>query len=70
MTSILLRDIMYLNFLSEVRGGIIRMKYIEREKLTVINVSEDMDAVSVDTLAGVMLDRPSNVIYCESGEKL
>ena len=46
------------------------MKYIEREKLTVINVSEDMDEVSVDTIAGVLLDRPSNVIYCESGEKL
>lgn len=46
------------------------MNYIEREKLTIINVSDDMDAVSVDTLAGVMLDRPSNIIYCESGEKL
>lgn len=46
------------------------MNYIEREKLTVINVSDDTDAISVDTLAEVMLDRPSNTIYCEREEKL
>lgn len=46
------------------------MNYIERKKLTVIKVNNDMDMISVDILAEIMLDRPSNIIYCECEERL
>jgi hypothetical protein len=45
------------------------MTYTSRDKLTVLEVGEDVDKVSFDTLAELLLERPSNMVYCEfSGE--
>lgn len=42
------------------------MIYIQHDRLSILKLNNEEDAVSFDTVAKVILDRPSNMIYCES----
>lgn len=46
------------------------MIYREREKLTIIQIQDDEEKISFERLENVILDGPSNVIYCERNGKL
>lgn len=46
------------------------MIYRDREKLTIIQIEDNEEKISFDRLESVILDRPSNVIYCERNGKL
>lgn len=46
------------------------MTYTEKKNLTVIEVDVDEDSVSLEEVKEILSDRPSNVIYCETKEKL
>lgn len=46
------------------------MFYRTRESLTVIELWENEKNISFDRLKKILLDRPSNIIYCEKNEKL
>lgn len=46
------------------------MIYTEREYLTVIELQNDADSVSLDEIRGVLSEYPSNIIYCEIQRKL
>jgi cytidyltransferase-like protein len=41
------------------------MLYTNRKELTVLNLQDHADTVSLDTLAEVLMERPANMIYCE-----
>ena len=45
--------------------GKFRMVYTEREKLTVIELSEEKDILTFDELEAVLWGRPSNMVYAE-----
>ncbi|MDE5931765.1 MAG: adenylyltransferase/cytidyltransferase family protein [Lachnospiraceae bacterium] len=42
------------------------MIYTQHERLTIIEINDKKNTISFDALIKVILDRPSNVIYCES----
>lgn len=46
------------------------MIYTERDKLTIIELDNNLDTLSFDALAKAILDRPSNDVYCEYKGKL
>ncbi len=46
------------------------MIYTEREYLTVIELQNDADSVSLDEIRGLLSEYPSNIIYCEIQRKL
>lgn len=39
--------------------------YIQRDRLSILKFNSEQDTVPFDTLAKVILNRPSNMIYCE-----
>jgi hypothetical protein len=41
------------------------MIYTDREYLTILKLQDDSDTVSFDVLAKLLMDCPSNMIYCE-----
>lgn len=46
------------------------MVYIGYDKLSLVKVNEKEDVISFAFLAKAILDKPANIIYCESDEKL
>lgn len=46
------------------------MIYTKREKLTCYIIEDNSDQISFDSLKPLLMDRPSNIIYCEKGGKL
>lgn len=46
------------------------MIYTEYDKLTTLKLNHEVDRVSFQSLAEIILARPSNVIYCELNGKL
>lgn len=46
------------------------MIYTEHNKLTVINLINEVDSLSFDELGKVLKERPANVVYCELDGKL
>jgi hypothetical protein len=45
------------------RGKI--MIYTDRKYLTILELQDDSDTVSFDVLKELLMERPSNMIYCE-----
>lgn len=43
------------------------MIYRDREKLTIIELQEHEEKISLEELKAVLLKKPSNIIYCEKG---
>lgn len=41
------------------------MIYTQHDRLTIVELNDKKNSISFDTLKKVMLDRPSNMIYCE-----
>jgi hypothetical protein len=46
-----------------VHGGI--MIYTDRKYLTILKLQDDSDTVSFDVLKELLMEHPSNMIYCE-----
>ena len=46
------------------------MIYTKREKLTCYIIEDNSDQISFDALKPLLMDRPSNIIYCEKSGKL
>lgn len=46
------------------------MIYTQHDGLTILKLNDKKNTVSFDTLVNVILDRPSNVIYCELEDEL
>jgi hypothetical protein len=42
------------------------MTYTSRDKLTILQLPDGSDTVSFDVLSELLMERPSNMIYCES----
>jgi hypothetical protein len=41
------------------------MIYTDRKYLTILKLQDDSDTVSFDVLKELLMERPSNMIYCE-----
>ena len=46
------------------------MIYTERDKLTVVETEKEIDHLDFDRITEALLERPSNMIYCESKGRL
>ncbi len=46
------------------------MRYTARDKLAILQLDHYMEPISFETLTKKILDRPSNIIYCEKDGKL
>lgn len=46
------------------------MIYINRDRLNILELNDEKDIVSFDTITETILDKPSNMIYCESKGRL
>lgn len=46
------------------------MLYTKREQLTIYELKNNEEYISIDDLKNVILEKPSNIIYCEKKEKL
>jgi hypothetical protein len=42
------------------------MIYTDRKYLTILELQDDSDTVGFDVLKVLLMERPSNMIYCES----
>jgi hypothetical protein len=42
------------------------MIYTDRKYLTILKLQDDSDTVSFDVLKELLMERPSNMIYCEN----
>jgi hypothetical protein len=42
------------------------MVYTDRKYLTILKLQDDSDRVSFDVLKELLMERPSNMIYCEN----
>jgi hypothetical protein len=42
------------------------MIYTDRKYLTILKLQDDSDMVSFDVLKELLMERPSNMIYCEN----
>jgi hypothetical protein len=41
------------------------MIYTDRKYLTILELQDDSDTVNFDVLKELLMERPSNMIYCE-----
>ena len=46
------------------------MLYTKRTQLTILELNKNEEKISIENLKTVLLERPSNMIYCESEGKL
>lgn len=46
------------------------MQYVKKDRLTILQLKSSAENISMEILRTILTERPSDMVYCESGGKL